>query len=128
MGIILVNPEKSSHVKKKDAQAFIDWVLSPEGQKAIADYRMGGEQLFVRNAAGRGSEQRRGAGRSIVPDGHDRKVLRRSVFAAVIVAVGLTRLSYLIGIFKALYILYPDSLKVRENSLRFVAGRIPMEA
>ena len=54
-GIILVNPEKSSHVKKEDAQAFIDWVLSPEGQKAIADYRIGGEQLFVPNAAGRGS-------------------------------------------------------------------------
>ena len=54
-GIILVNPEKFLHVKKEDAQAFIDWILSPEGQKAIAAYRIGGKQLFFPNAAGRGS-------------------------------------------------------------------------
>ena len=49
-GVILVNPEKHKHVKKPLAQAFIDWVVSPEGQKAIADYRIGGEQLFFPNA------------------------------------------------------------------------------
>ncbi len=54
-GIILVNPEKFPHVKKNEAQAFIDWILSPDGQKAIADYRIGGEQLFFPNAQARGS-------------------------------------------------------------------------
>ena len=54
-GIILVNPEKFPHVKKDEAQAFIDWILSPEGQKAIAEYRIGGDQLFFPNAQARGS-------------------------------------------------------------------------
>jgi tungstate transport system substrate-binding protein len=45
-GIILV----TSTSKKDIAQAFIDWVLSTEGQAAIADYRIGGEQLFFPNA------------------------------------------------------------------------------
>ena len=49
-GIILVNPAKHPSVKKAEGQAFIDWILSPEGQKAIADYRIGGEQLFFPNA------------------------------------------------------------------------------
>jgi tungstate transport system substrate-binding protein len=49
-GVILVNPAKYAHVKKDTGQAFIDWVISPEGQKAIADYRIGGEQLFFPNA------------------------------------------------------------------------------
>jgi len=49
-GIILVNPAKRPSVKKADGQAFIDWVISPEGQKAIAEYRIGGEQLFFPNA------------------------------------------------------------------------------
>jgi tungstate transport system substrate-binding protein len=49
-GIILVNPEKHRHVKKALGQAFIDWLVSPEGQKAIADYRINGEQLFFPNA------------------------------------------------------------------------------
>lgn len=49
-GVILVNPEKHAHVKKADGQAFIDWLVSPEGQKAIADYKIGGEQLFFPNA------------------------------------------------------------------------------
>ena len=49
-GVILVNPEKHKHVKKEMGQAFIDWVISPEGQKAIADYKIGGEQLFFPNA------------------------------------------------------------------------------
>ncbi|HEX6007612.1 MAG TPA: extracellular solute-binding protein [Burkholderiales bacterium] len=49
-GVILVNPAKHKHVKKEMGQAFIDWIVSTEGQKAIADYRIGGEQLFFPNA------------------------------------------------------------------------------
>ncbi len=49
-GIILVNPAKHPGTKTKLGQAFIDWVLSPEGQKVIAEYRIGGEQLFFPNA------------------------------------------------------------------------------
>ncbi|MBK8320555.1 MAG: extracellular solute-binding protein [Betaproteobacteria bacterium] len=49
-GVILVNPAKHSHVKAADAQRFIDWLLSSAGQKAIADYKIGGEQLFFPNA------------------------------------------------------------------------------
>ncbi len=49
-GVILVNPEKHKHVKKDMGQAFIDWVISPEGQKAIAGYKIGSEQLFFPNA------------------------------------------------------------------------------
>lgn len=49
-GIIPVNPAKHPHVKEKLAQAFIDWLVSPEGQAAIAAYRIGGEQLFFPNA------------------------------------------------------------------------------
>ncbi len=50
-GVMLVNPAKHAHVKKEMGQAFVDWVVSPEGQKAIADYKIGGEQLFFPNAA-----------------------------------------------------------------------------
>ena len=49
-GVILVNPAKHPHVKKELAQAFIDWILSVEGQQAIAGYKIGGEQLFYPNA------------------------------------------------------------------------------
>jgi tungstate transport system substrate-binding protein len=49
-GVILVNPEKHPSVKKADGQAFIDWLVSAEGQKAIAGYKLGGEQLFFPNA------------------------------------------------------------------------------
>jgi tungstate transport system substrate-binding protein len=49
-GIILVNPAKHAHVKKAEGQAFIDWVVSADGQKAIAEYKIGGEQLFFPNA------------------------------------------------------------------------------
>ena len=49
-GVMLVNPAKHPHVKKDLGQAFVDWVISPEGQKAIADYKIGGEQLFFPNA------------------------------------------------------------------------------
>ena len=49
-GVILVNPAKHPHVKKDLGQAFIDWLISPEGQKVIAGYKIGGEQLFFPNA------------------------------------------------------------------------------
>jgi len=49
-GVILVNPAKHPHVKKELGQAFVDWLISPEGQKAIADYKINGEQLFYPNA------------------------------------------------------------------------------
>ena len=49
-GVILVNPAKHPHVKKDLGQAFIDWLISPEGQMAIADYKINGEQLFYPNA------------------------------------------------------------------------------
>ncbi len=51
-GVILVNPARHPHVKAAEGQAFIDWLVSSEGQKAIADYRIGGEQLFFPNAGG----------------------------------------------------------------------------
>jgi len=54
-GLILVNPEKHKHVKKEMGQTFIDWVVSPDGQKAIADYKIGGEQLFFPNANDKGA-------------------------------------------------------------------------
>jgi len=49
-GVILVNPKKHKHVKKDMGQTFIDWIISPAGQRAIADYKIGGEQLFFPNA------------------------------------------------------------------------------
>ncbi|MGA7534202.1 MAG: substrate-binding domain-containing protein [Pseudolabrys sp.] len=49
-GMILVNPNKHPNVKKELGQAFIDWLISPDGQKAIADYKINGEQLFYPNA------------------------------------------------------------------------------
>jgi len=49
-GVMLVNPAKHPHVKKAEGQAFVDWVISPEGQKAIAEYKINGEQLFFPNA------------------------------------------------------------------------------
>jgi tungstate transport system substrate-binding protein len=49
-GVILVNPEKHPTVKKELGQAFIDWLLSDEGQSAIAGYRINGKQLFFPNA------------------------------------------------------------------------------
>ena len=52
-GITLVNPAKHPHVKRAEAQAFVDWVLSSRGQDAIAAYRIGGEQAFFANAAKR---------------------------------------------------------------------------
>jgi tungstate transport system substrate-binding protein len=49
-GVILVNPAKHPHVKRGEGQSFIDWLLGAAGQQAIADYRIGGEQLFFPNA------------------------------------------------------------------------------
>lgn len=50
-GIMLVNPQKFPHVRKELGQDFIDWVIGPEGQKAIADFRVNGQQLFFPNAS-----------------------------------------------------------------------------
>ena len=52
---MLVNPEKHPKVKKDLGQSFIDWLVSPEGQKAIAEYKVGGEQLFFPNASQAGA-------------------------------------------------------------------------
>jgi len=49
-GVILVNSAKHPHVKKELGQAFIDWLLSADGQKAIADYKIEGQQPFFPNA------------------------------------------------------------------------------
>ena len=54
-GVMLVNPDKHPTVKKDLGQAFIDWLVSPQGQQAIADYRIGGEQLFFPNAGQAGA-------------------------------------------------------------------------
>ncbi len=50
-GVILVSPARHAHVKAEAGQAFIDWLVSPEGQAAIAGYMIGGEQLFFPSAA-----------------------------------------------------------------------------
>jgi tungstate transport system substrate-binding protein len=50
-GVMLVNPAKHPNVKEDLGQQFIDWLVSPEGQKAIADYKINGEQLFYPNAS-----------------------------------------------------------------------------
>ena len=49
-GVILVNPEKCPSVKREAGQKFIDWLVSPEGQKVIGGYKLGGKQLFFPNA------------------------------------------------------------------------------
>ena len=49
-GVMVVNPVRHPHVKAAPAQAFVDWLISPAGQAAIASYRIGGEQLFFPNA------------------------------------------------------------------------------
>ena len=50
-GVMLVNPAKHPHVKQADAQRFIDWLVSPAGQKSIADYKIDGQQLFFPSAS-----------------------------------------------------------------------------
>ena len=49
-GVMVVNPAKHAHVKLADAQKFVDWITSAAGQGVIADYKIGGEQLFFPNA------------------------------------------------------------------------------
>ena len=49
-GIILVSPDKYPNVKAAEGQAFIDWILSVEGQSAVAGYQLDGQQLFFPNA------------------------------------------------------------------------------
>lgn len=49
-GVMVVNPAKHPHVKVAAAQKFIDWVVSAEGQSAIAAYQVNGQQLFFPNA------------------------------------------------------------------------------
>ena len=49
-GVMLVNPEKHPSVKAEAGQSFIDWLISPEGQSAIGEYKIDGQQLFFPNA------------------------------------------------------------------------------
>jgi len=49
-GVMLVNPAKSPNVNVGDGQAFVDWLISPEGQSTIAQYKVDGQQLFFPNA------------------------------------------------------------------------------
>lgn len=49
-GVMLVNPEKFPDVKQELAQTFVGWLISPEGQAAIASYKVDGQQLFFPNA------------------------------------------------------------------------------
>ena len=54
-GVMLVNPEKHPTVKKDDGRAFVNWLISPEGQAAIAGYKIDGQQLFFPDAHKKGS-------------------------------------------------------------------------
>jgi tungstate transport system substrate-binding protein len=54
-GVMLVNPVKHPNVKKELGQQFIDWLVSPEGQKVIANYKINGQQLFYPNATDPGA-------------------------------------------------------------------------
>jgi tungstate transport system substrate-binding protein len=54
-GVMLVNPAKHPHVKAKDGQAFVDWLVSAEGQAAIGQYKIDGKQLFFANADQQGA-------------------------------------------------------------------------
>ncbi|MBX9872561.1 MAG: extracellular solute-binding protein [Burkholderiaceae bacterium] len=49
-GVMVVNPARHPQVKQAEAQKFVDWIVSPAGQSAIAAYKIGGEQLFFPNA------------------------------------------------------------------------------
>ena len=49
---VLVNPEKFPHVKRELGQTFVDWLISPEGQQVIANYKIDGQQLFFPDAKG----------------------------------------------------------------------------
>jgi tungstate transport system substrate-binding protein len=54
-GVMLVNPEKYPSVKQELGQTFVDWLVSPEGQAAIAGYKIDGQQLFFPNAEKKGA-------------------------------------------------------------------------
>jgi tungstate transport system substrate-binding protein len=54
-GVMLVNPAKHPAVKKELGQTFVDWLISPEGQAAIAGYRIDSQQLFFPDADKKGS-------------------------------------------------------------------------
>lgn len=54
-GVMLVNPARHPHVKAADGQRLVDWLVSPEGQRTIADYRIEGQPLFFPNAEARRS-------------------------------------------------------------------------
>jgi tungstate transport system substrate-binding protein len=54
-GVILVNPDKHPNVKKDLGQTFINWLVTPPGQKAIAEYKVDGEELFFPNASDAGA-------------------------------------------------------------------------
>jgi tungstate transport system substrate-binding protein len=54
-GALAVARTRHPHVKEPDAQRFVDWLVSPEGQQAIADYRIGGQQVFFPNAGAPGA-------------------------------------------------------------------------
>ena len=54
-GVMLVNPAKHPAVKKELGQAFIDWLVSPEGQETIAGYKIDGQQLFFPDAEKKGA-------------------------------------------------------------------------
>jgi len=54
-GVMLVNPAKHPHVKAQDGQAFVDWLVSPEGQAAIGQFKIDGKQLFFTNAGQQGA-------------------------------------------------------------------------
>jgi tungstate transport system substrate-binding protein len=54
-GVMSVSPSKHSHVKFEDGKRFADWLTGPEGQKAIADYKIDGQQLFFPNAGQAGA-------------------------------------------------------------------------
>ena len=49
-GVMVVNPAKHAHVKRADAQKFVDWIVSKPGQAVIAGYKIGGESVFCPNA------------------------------------------------------------------------------
>ncbi|MEM6579331.1 MAG: substrate-binding domain-containing protein [Pseudomonadota bacterium] len=50
-GIIAVNPEHCPNARAENAEIFVDWMLSSDGQSAIADFQRDGIQLFFPNAA-----------------------------------------------------------------------------
>jgi len=54
-GVMLVNPEKYPSVKQELGQTFVDWLVSPEGQAAIAGYKIDGQQLFFPDAEKKGA-------------------------------------------------------------------------